>query len=169
MADRGQLRGLLRRAQVELGSLAGPLAVDSGGTGSATASAARSALGLGSAAVLTGVASKWTPTLTNVANLDGSTAFECLYLRLGNIVVFGGRVSVNPTAPATPTTLGISLPVASNFGAVEDAAGVAFAGAIAGQGAAIEADAANDRLSMRWIAGDVTDQPMSFVGAYEIF
>lgn len=168
MADRGGLRGLLRRAQLTLDNLPGPLSIDMGGTGAATAAAARTSLGLGSAAVLTGVGSKWTPTLSNVANLDGSTAFECLYIRLSSIVVVAGRVSVNPTAPATPTTLGISLPVASNFGAVEDAAGVAFAFAIAGQGAAIEADVANDRLLMKWMAGDVTDQPMSFIAGYEV-
>jgi hypothetical protein len=168
MTDRGAQRGLLRRAQLTLDSIPGPLSIDKGGTSAATAAAARSALGIGSAAVLTGVASKWTPTLTNVDNLDGSTAFECLYIRLGSIVVVAGRVSVNPTAPATPTTLSISLPVASNFGAVEDAAGVAFAFAIAGQGAAIEADVANDRLSMKWVAGDINDQPMSFIAAYEV-
>ena len=168
MTDRSTLRGLLRRAQITLDQLPGPLSISMGGTGETTAATARTALGLGSAALLAGTASKWTPTLTNVANLDGSTAFECLYLQLGGIVVVAGRVSVDPTLPATQTTLGISLPVASNLGAVEDAAGVAFAGAIAGQGAAIEADAANNRLSMQWISGDVTDQPMSFIAAYEV-
>lgn len=168
MTERAQLRGLLRRAQVGLGDLTGPLPIADGGTGSTTAADARTALGLSSAALLTGVASKWTPTLTNAANLGASTAYECLYIRLGNIVVVAGRVSVDPTTPATPTELGISLPVASNFAAVEDAAGVAFATAIAGQGASIEADAANDRLAMKWIAGDVTNQPMNFVAAYEV-
>lgn len=168
MSDRGGLRGLLRRARLTLDQVPGPLSVAMGGTGATTAAAARTALGLGSAAVLTGVASKWTPTLTNVANLDGSTAFECLYIRLGSIVFFSGRVAVNPTAPAAQTQLGISLPVASNFGAVEDANGVAFCPTIAGQGASIHADIANDRLTMEWIAGDVTNQPMTFAGAYEI-
>lgn len=167
-SDRGGLRGLIRRAQLTLDQVPGPLSIDMGGTGSTTAATARTALGLGSAALLTGVASKWTPTLTNVANLDGSTAFESLYIRLGSIVVVAGRVSVDPTAGAAATTLAISLPVASNFGAVEDAAGVAFAYAIAGQGAAIEADAANDRLLMKWISGDTTNQPMGFIAAYEV-
>lgn len=168
MTDRGAQRGQVRRAKLELDTLTGPLAITKGGTGAETAAEARASLGLGSAALLTGVASKWTPTLTNVANLDGSTAFECLYIRLGSIVFFAGRVSVNPTAPAAQTQLGISLPVASNFGAAEDANGVAFCPTIAGQGASIYADITNDRLTMEWIAGDVTNQPMTFAGAYEI-
>ena len=110
----------------------------------------------------------YTPTLTNVANLDGSTAFECQYSRVGSVVTVSGKVSINPTAPATLTQLGISLPVASNFGAQEDCAGVAFASGIAGQGAAIRGDAANDRAEMAWIASDVTDQPMYFSFSYSV-
>lgn len=109
----------------------------------------------------------YTPTLTNVANLDGSTAFECQYLRVGSVVTVSGKVSVNPTAGAS-TQLGISLPVASNLGAAEDCSGSAFASGIAGQGAAILGDAANNRAQMQWIAVDTTDQPMFFTFQYSI-
>ena len=110
----------------------------------------------------------WTPTLVNVANLDGSTSFECQYIRVGGVVYASGKVSVNPTLPATLTQLGIPLPVASNLGAQEDCAGVAFASGITGQGAAIRGDAANNRAEMTWISGDTTDQPMYFVFAYTV-
>lgn len=113
-------------------------------------------------------AGQWTPTLTNVANLDGSTAFQCQYSRIGATVTGSCRVSADPMAAATSTQLGISLPVASNFGAVEDAAGSCAAEAIAMQSAAIRADAANDRLEMRWVAGDVTDQPMTCAFSYQV-
>lgn len=113
-------------------------------------------------------ASTYTPTLTNVANLDGSTAYACQYIRIGPNVVVSGKVDINPTAGATLTQLGISLPVASNIGAQEQCAGTAFASGIAGQGAAIRGDAANDRAEMAWISADVTNQPMYFSFLYRI-
>lgn len=110
----------------------------------------------------------YTPTLTNVANLDASTAYQCQYLRIANTVMVSGRIDVDPTAPAAATQLGISLPVASNIGAVEDCAGAAACSAVAGQSAAILGDAANNRAQMEWIAGDVTNQPMYFTFAYQV-
>lgn len=110
----------------------------------------------------------YTPTLTNVANLAASTAFQCQYLQVGSVVTVSGKVAVDPTLAATATELGISLPVASNFGAAEDCGGVAFATGIAGQGAGIIGDAANDRASMNWVAGDISNQNMSFCFSYRI-
>lgn len=110
---------------------------------------------------------KYTPTLTNVANLDASTAYETLVLRVGTFVIHCGRVDVDPTA-AGNTQLGISLNVASNLGAPEDLNGVAFASGVAGQGAAIRGDAANNRAEMVWVAVDTTNQPMYFIFGYEV-
>jgi hypothetical protein len=110
----------------------------------------------------------YTPTLTNAANLDGSTAYECQWMQIGDIVSVSGKVSVNPTAPATETRLGIELPVASNFGAEEDCGGVAFASGIAGQGGGIRADAANNRAELVFIAGDLSNQPMYFQFQYQV-
>lgn len=110
----------------------------------------------------------YTPTLTGVANVAASTAYECQYVRVGSIVTVSGRVDVDPTLTVTATQLGISLPVASNLGASEDCAGVAFASGIAGQGAAIRGDATNDRAEMVWVAGDVTNQPMYFTFSYAV-
>lgn len=114
------------------------------------------------------VAAKYTPTLTNVANLDASTAYETLYVRTGAHVLVAGRVDVDPTLTATATQLGISLPVSSNLGATEDCCGTAFASGIAGQGAAIRGDAANNRAEMVWVSSDVTNQPMYFTFVYEV-
>lgn len=112
-------------------------------------------------------AGTYTPTLTNGTNVAASTAYQCQYVRMGSVVTVSGKVAVDPTA-AGAAELGISLPIASNFGAAEDCGGVAFATAIAGQGAGIIADAANDRASMNWIAVDTTNQPMSFVFNYRV-
>jgi hypothetical protein len=110
----------------------------------------------------------YTPTLTNVANMAASTAYQAQYLRVGNTVTVSGKVDVDPTLTATATQLGISLPIASNLGAQEDCAGCAFASGIASQGASVRGDAANNRAEMAWISTDVTNQPMYFTFTYEI-
>ena len=123
------------------------------------------ALSAGGGAILqSGV---YTPTLFNVANLAASTAYECQYMRVGNTVTVSGKVDVDPTLTATATQLGISLPIASNIGAAEDCAGVAFASTIAAQGAAILGDATNNRAEMNWVSGDITNQPMYFTFSYQ--
>lgn len=110
----------------------------------------------------------YTPVLTNVANLAASTAYQAQYIRVGNTVTVSGKVDVDPTLTATSTQLGIALPIASNIGAVEDVGGTAFAQAIAGQGAAILGDAANNRAQMEWIATDITNQAMYFTFTYQV-
>lgn len=109
----------------------------------------------------------YTPTLTSVANVTASTAYQAQYLRVGNTVLVSGKVDVDPTAAAA-TTLGISLPIASNFGAIEDCGGTAAAPGVAGQSAGITADAVNDRAQMQWVAVNLTNQPMFFIFAYQV-
>jgi hypothetical protein len=100
---------------------------------------------------LTITAGTYTPTLTNVTNIDSSTASQCQYLRVGNTVTVSGRVLVDATAGATATELDISLPVASNFSSDVNAGGTASATTDAGNSAGILADSANDRAQMAWI------------------
>lgn len=110
---------------------------------------------------------RYTPTLTGVANVAASTAYECQFTRVGELVVVSGKVDVDPTA-AVSTQLGISLPIASNLGAAEHCAGTAVCPTIASQSAAILGDATNDRAQMEWIAADITNQPMYFIFMYRI-
>lgn len=66
----------------------------------------------------------WTPTLTGVANVDGTpTLLHSTYSRVGNIVHCQVTVSVDPTANTTQTEVGITLPVASAFTGSNDASG----------------------------------------------
>lgn len=109
----------------------------------------------------------YTPTLTGVANVAASTAYTCQYIKAGTMVVVSGKVDVDPTAAAV-TQLGISLPVASNFANPEECAGTAFCPAVAGQGAAILADAANNRAEMQWVAVDLANRTMAFTFVYRI-
>lgn len=110
----------------------------------------------------------FTPTLTNVANLGASTAYQCQYLKAGSTVTVSGKVDVDPAVAATSTSLGISLPIASSLGAAEDLAGCAFCPSVAGQGAALLADTTNDRAQMTWVATDITNQPMYFTFTYQV-
>lgn len=110
----------------------------------------------------------YTPTLTNVANLDASTAYSCQYLRVGNTVTVSGRVDIDPTAAAASTQLGISLPIASNLANANECAGTAFASGVAGQGAAILGDTANDRAQLQFISGDLTNQAMYIQFSYQV-
>jgi hypothetical protein len=111
----------------------------------------------------------YTPTRSAEANLDANvTPSQAQYSRIGSVVTVTGRVTaVNPTAPGA-ASFELSLPVASNIGAAEDLAGVAFSGAIAGQGAAITGSVANNTAVFTWVAVDVTSQAWSYTYSYRV-
>lgn len=110
----------------------------------------------------------YSPTRSAEANLDANvTMFESQYLRVGNTVTVSGRFTADPTAGGA-ASFEIDLPVASNIGAVEDLAGVAFCGAIAGQGAQIEGSVANNTAVFTWVAVDTTSQSWSFTFTYQV-
>lgn len=113
------------------------------------------------------VSGKYTPTLTNVANLDASTVFEAQYIRVGPVVTVSGFLNVDPTAVGASTQLGISLPFASNFGATEDCAGVGAARGFTEAGS-VFADAGNDRAELRFIAVDANNHAFTYHFTYEI-
>ena len=109
----------------------------------------------------------YTPTLFNTTNVASSTASQCQYMRVGSVVTVSGTVTIDPTAAAS-TTLGMSIPIASNFGAVEDAGGTAVAPLVAGQCASITADSTNDRVLVRWVAVDLGSRLWGFSFTYRI-
>lgn len=100
-------------------------------------------------------AGTYSPTLTNVTNIAASAlnygAFQ--YLRVGNQVTVSGLVDIDPTVGANQTTLRLSLPVASNFTALGQCAGVGVEWA-AGQRGTISADTANDLAELDFVASD---------------
>lgn len=109
----------------------------------------------------------YTPTLTNVANLAASTAYEAQYMRIGSVVTVSGRVDVDPTATATLTQLDISLPIASNFVSDIQCGGAAFCSGVAGQGAAMLANSTDNRARMQWDSGaDAANRSMYFTFTY---
>ena len=111
----------------------------------------------------------YAPTRSAEANTDANvTMSEAQYMRVGTTVTVSGRFTINPTLAATVTSFEFTLPVASNIGAVEDLAGVAFCGAIAGLGAAITGSVANNTAVVSFISSDLTEQTWSFTLTYQV-
>lgn len=109
----------------------------------------------------------YTPTLTNVANLDSSATYAAQYIRVGSVITVSGRVDIDPTA-AGSVRLGISLPVASAFVSARQCAGTASATSVAGQSAAILADVANARAELQYIAVDTASRAMYYTFTYTV-
>lgn len=101
----------------------------------------------------------YTPTLTDGSNITASTPSVCQYLRVGNTVTVSGTFAVSLTANNTTSTLQISLPIASDFSAARQAAGVAVyqASTISNSGyGQIGADSTNNTLTVRLSDGLAT-------------
>ena len=113
-------------------------------------------------------ASTYTPTLTNVANLDSTTAYTCQYIKMGNVVTFSGKITADPTNSLIETNIGISLPFASNISAEENCAGVGFTQGADYQGAVIVGDTINDRAELQFIAPVDTSIDIFFTCTYRI-
>lgn len=109
----------------------------------------------------------YTPTLTGVTNVAASTAFPTNYVRVDNIVTVSGIVAIDPTAGATLTTLGMSLPIASNFVAVYNLGGAAVTSAT-GDSWTIAADGANDRAQIDITPSGAGNVTYTFVFTYQI-
>lgn len=110
----------------------------------------------------------YTPTLTNVANLDASTAFATGYYRIGDRVTVFGRFDADATAAAsTSTQLGLSLPVASNFATSIQLSGTAVADGST-LDAAVRADATNDRADFVWLSNATANRTFRFHFTYQV-
>lgn len=112
-------------------------------------------------------AGQYTPTLTNVANVSASTAYECNYLRVGSVVFVSGVVDIDPTAAAT-SVLDISLPIPSNLDAPGDLAGTAVSANSPQDVGAIYANAVNDRATLSSVSADTANHPMYFTFSYQV-
>jgi hypothetical protein len=78
-----------------------------------------------------GSSGKYTPTLGNTTNIAASTAFECQWMRVGNVVTVSGRVDIDVTSASVATAMTMSLPIASTFTGGRQLGGVAAPAGIA--------------------------------------
>jgi hypothetical protein len=93
------------------------------------------------------VSGTYTPTLTNVTNIAASVLNQdFIYLRIGTSVLVCGSVQIDVTTAGVSSALGISLPVASNFGTTYDLNGTA---SCPGEyGGAVISSSVNDRAEV---------------------
>lgn len=117
---------------------------------------------------LTQAAGTYTPVLTGTANVDALTTTSFVYMRLGNFVTVEGNIAVDPTLAApTNTTVGIPLPIASNFTATADGGGIATAQATNTVGS-LAADITNDRMTLTFQATSTANTGWRIMFMYEI-
>ena len=112
----------------------------------------------------------YTPTLTGVTNVSSTTARKCQWMRVGNVVTVSGQMEVTATANNAQTTLGISLPVSSNFGTAYECGGAGYTkgNTVAGHGASIYADATNNRAEMDYFETHGAADTFAFNFTYEV-
>jgi hypothetical protein len=107
----------------------------------------------------------YTPSLTNVSNLDASTAIDLIYAQIDKIVTVTGFAYVDPTLPGT-TQLGIGLPVISALADTTDVQGVCTSGL--GESGIVFGDVANARATLSFTATNTTNHLIGFVFSYKI-
>lgn len=144
---------VLRRA----GGTLGPGAVDL-----ADADAVTGVLPTANGGSLSGT---YTPTLTGETNIDATTAFQCQYMRVGNVVTVSGQFDADVTSSASSSQVGISLPIASNFTASYNAGGTS-AGFSINTAGTILADLSNDRAQVTWVSTTTSNNTYSFQFSY---
>ena len=114
--------------------------------------------------------STYTPTLTGVTNVDGTTAFSCRYWRLGSQVMVSGRMNLDTTAGApTSTGVRISLPIASNFAtAATDCSGTGATDTSVVEAWGILADTVNDEAQLSGVSYVTINRAVYFNFTYTI-
>jgi len=117
-----------------------------------------------------GAGTTYTPSLTNVTNVNSSSSATCHYIRLGNQVMVSGLITVDPTAGApTLTEIDVSLPIASNLAALADLVGTGNREATSGwEQVQIVGDTTNDRARLVFLATDTNLQKLAFNFMYTI-
>lgn len=116
-----------------------------------------------------GTAGTYTPTLTNGLNVDSSTGNDSQYMQVGTVVHVSGSIYIDPTLITTHTTVGISIPIASNFTNGVQASGTASMWGGDGQGSGvILSDSTNDRVSISINVTHTTQKLYYYMFTYQI-
>lgn len=90
----------------------------------------------------------YTPTIVNGTNIAASTSAVCCYHRVGSMVTVTGRIQTDPTSSGLDSTVTLTLPVASTFANIYEAAG--SANGIGGLSGFIYANAGASTVSLAY-------------------
>lgn len=114
----------------------------------------------------------YTPTITGVTNHAASTSAVCQYQRVDDVVTVSGVIEHDPTAAvAALTEFRISLPIASDFTATTQCAGVGFRFELAGawrDSVGIYADTTNNEAKCWYLATNANNGLLPFTFQYSI-
>lgn len=66
----------------------------------------------------------YTPILYAISNVSGTTAYNCQYIRVGNVVSVSGRLDVDATTASTLTLVEVELPYNTTFANANQCNGV---------------------------------------------
>lgn len=100
--------------------------------------------GIVTSAITSGI---YLPTVTGITNISSATTFNTQWMRVGNTVNVSGKLDFEISLNGA-FTLGLSLPVASNFTAEEQCSGVAVSTLGGNDTIWIKADATNNLASV---------------------
>jgi hypothetical protein len=113
------------------------------------------------------VSSTYTPTLSNDANIDASTAYQCVYNRTGNVVTVSGEFAVDPTSSSAATSFRMTLPISSNLTTTGDCSGVAVCQTASGVPWNVQPSTATDQALFSCSAPGITGNAgFSFIYQY---
>lgn len=112
----------------------------------------------------------YTPTLTDVQNLDSTQTYTAQYMRVGNTVTVSGKLDFNPTTNSAAVLVGISLPISSSFTTDEDGAGSGggTSSAIETQASFLYADATNDRMELKYRGPTTSNFSTYYTFTYQV-
>ncbi|HYC29582.1 MAG TPA: hypothetical protein VEB42_12205, partial [Chitinophagaceae bacterium] len=108
---------------------------------------------------------RYTPVVTNIANIDKAAVSACQYMRVGNIITVSGELQVDPRG-AGSIEIALSLPVAAKLDAPGDAAGTAASST--GVMLRLSADAAGHRVRVTGVAPNGGNAAYSFTFTYRV-
>lgn len=109
----------------------------------------------------------FTPTLTNITNVDSSSPSVAQWMRVGNTVTVSGRIDIDPTVGgSTLTIVHMTLPIASNLGAATNLCGAGGTFQTPIVSALVTGDPATDRAIFQFYSTNTTNVPCAYTYTY---